>query len=144
MATLKTCFKCGEEKSTADFYRHPRMGDGLLGKCKECTKSDVRSNRAANSDYYREYDIERAKTDHRKAFLAESLKRIRQRWPEKNRARGLVSKAIRSGKISALPCWVCGSEQSEAHHPDYSMPLDVVWLCREHHKQLHAMTKESA
>ena len=32
-------------------------------------------------------------------------------------------------------CW-CG-KIGEAHHPDYSKPLDVIWLCSEHHAQVH-------
>jgi hypothetical protein len=32
---------------------------------------------------------------------------------------------------------VCGTWMVEAHHPDYSSPLDVVWLCRRHHTDLH-------
>jgi len=38
----KVCFKCGIKKDLNDFYVHPRMGDGHLNKCKECTKSDVK------------------------------------------------------------------------------------------------------
>jgi hypothetical protein len=26
-------------------------------------------------------------------------------------------------------------------HPDYQRPLHVVWLCRAHHKQLHAQQR---
>lgn len=38
---MKKCFKCGIEKPITDFYVHPKMGDGHLGKCKDCTKRDT-------------------------------------------------------------------------------------------------------
>jgi len=38
----KICFKCRAEKDLDGFYKHPQMGDGHLGKCKECTKKDAR------------------------------------------------------------------------------------------------------
>jgi len=43
MEVLKKCFKCNTEKPRSNFYAHSKMSDGLLGKCKECTKSDARS-----------------------------------------------------------------------------------------------------
>jgi hypothetical protein len=52
---MKTCFNCGTEKPLDDFYRHPTMKDGRLGKCKECTKADVRANYAAKRGQYQEY-----------------------------------------------------------------------------------------
>lgn len=65
-------------------------------------------------------------------------KRIqRQRYPEKIKAREAVSRAVKSGKLKRLPCEVCGDQNSQAHHEDYSRPLDVVWLCRKHHRQRH-------
>lgn len=52
----KVCFKCGGTFPLEGFYRNPRMADGHLGKCKDCTKAAVRANRAAKVDHYREYD----------------------------------------------------------------------------------------
>ena len=61
----------------------------------------------------------------------------KQRNPEKARARMLLNSAVKSGKILKYNCKVCGSEKSEAHHPDYNKPLDVVWFCRAHHIEEH-------
>ena len=48
-----------------------------------------------------------------------------------------VRYAIKVGKLVKTPCHVCGKEQVEGHHPDYSRPLDVAWLCKEHHLAIH-------
>jgi ribosomal protein L15E len=38
---------------------------------------------------------------------------------------------------------VCGAKKSVAHHEDYKKPLDVIWLCQEHHKAVHMRGLES-
>ena len=45
--------------------------------------------------------------------------------------------AILSGTLIRQPCEVCGATRVDAHHPDYSKPLDIQWLCRRHHKAKH-------
>lgn len=49
----------------------------------------------------------------------------------------MVNKAVKSGKLKKLPCVICGSENTHGHHDDYSKPLDVIWLCHEHHMEHH-------
>ena len=44
---------------------------------------------------------------------------------------------IKREKLIKENCSICNSPDSEAHHPDYSKPLEVVWLCRLHHVELH-------
>lgn len=144
----KRCFRCGEVKSLSEFYRHREMADGHLNKCKPCARADVRANRLARSDYYREYESERASRPHRVAARAAYAKanpaqfrRYRKRWiernPEKRAAHNALNNAKRSGRIEQEPCAECGREDSHAHHHDYSAPLDVTWLCAWCHAQEH-------
>jgi hypothetical protein len=60
----------------------------------------------------------------------------KERYPERIRARELVYKAKKSGKLLPQPCFVCGSEDVQAHHPDHSKPLEVIWLCPQHHREI--------
>jgi len=48
-----------------------------------------------------------------------------------------VAAAIADGTLTRQPCETCGAVPADAHHEDYDKPLEVVWLCRSHHKQLH-------
>lgn len=141
---MKTCFKCLKTLPLEAFYKHSRMGDGHLNKCKECTKTDVSQHRLQKIDEYRTYDRMRASQPHRKS----QAKRVQAEWkashPNRRAAQVQVGNALRRGDLKKQPCCVCGSD-AEAHHPDYDRPLDVVWLCRPHHKQAHALVqKETA
>ncbi len=51
---MKECFKCHVTKPLDEFYTHKGMTDGHLGKCKTCSKQDVRGNYAENRERYRE------------------------------------------------------------------------------------------
>lgn len=59
---------------------------------------------------------------------------------QKQRAHGAVGNAVAKG-ILEIPsvCSSCGecADKIEAHHEDYSKPLDVVWLCFKCHRSWH-------
>lgn len=135
---MKRCFKCLCEKPLDEFYRHAQMGDGHLNKCKDCTKKDVKEHRQREWERVRAYDRMRASQPHRVAKAKEIQAAWKAAHPERRSAQNKVWAALRSGKLQKQPCWECGSA-AEAHHPDYSRPLDVVWLCSTHHKQAHAL-----
>ena len=67
------------------------------------------------------------------------------KWLHMWRAHAAVSKAISEGKlVRPTACTQCGSsERIEGHHENYSKPLDVMWLCRVCHRELH-MAKNRA
>lgn len=148
--TEKTCFKCGITQPICAFYRHPMMKDGHLNKCKSCTKVDVRDNRVAHRDYYREYEASRSMLPHRiesrdvyqqtdagRAAARRARKRYAERYPSKRAAHIACKNAVRDGKLMRQPCEKCGSPVTQAHHDDYSRPLDVRWLCTTHHAEWH-------
>lgn len=57
----------------------------------------------------------------------------------RHHARWITARAIASGKLVRGACEVCGARRAvEAHHDDYYKPLSVRWLCRKHHRELHA------
>lgn len=136
--TTKRCFKCLCEKPFESFYKHSAMGDGRLGKCKECTKTDVKKHRQDNWEAVRAYDRLRASQPHRVATRQRVVAQYTEQYPHRKKANTAVGNALRSGKLKKQPCWVCGCN-AVAHHPDYDRPLDVVWLCQPHHKQAHAL-----
>ena len=111
---MKICIMCGEKEQA------PR---GKMPYCLDC-----------HAFYMREY---------RKAHALEEQKRRRKYYvsrlendrPKKN-ARSLANNALRFGNIQRQPCEKCG-EWAQMHHPDYSQPLIVVWLCKKHHIEHH-------
>lgn len=127
---MKRCFKCGVEQPIEEFYRHSEMGDGHLGKCKTCTKLDMRIDRATKPRV-REYDRARAKLPHRKAQAVRITRAWRQKHKDGDRAHRLANRA---GLTAPAVCEGCGlPKRMEKHHPDYSKPLLVVWLCKPCH-----------
>lgn len=96
-------------------------------------------------DWYRvnrERRLEVSKAYNRSESAKEMRRRVyeemRERYPEKYAARQAVLVALRKGQLTRKPCQSCGKERSQAHHPDYSQPLQVVWLCARCHAAVHS------
>lgn len=148
---MKTCKDCGNQKPKTDFY-------GVQNECKECTKARVRKYRADNMESVRAYDRQRGLDPKRQANnRANYRKRIstpegREREWQKKRgyinstkraANIIVGNYLRDGKLIRQPCERCGDNQAvDAHHEDYSKPLDVMWLCKKHHGERHREINE--
>jgi hypothetical protein len=102
--------------------------------------------------YYRSWYTKNVKrvAENSVRWHAEHPERIaesKRRWRAKNRhkiaAHTVVKRAIRDGLLVRGMCTakttqgVCGGI-AEAHHEDYSKPLEVVWLCCKHHQTRHS------
>lgn len=71
-----------------------------------------------------------------------SRRRIRQR------AKHAVLRAVRSGRLHRpVDCSRCGDiprRPVHGHHPDYSKPLQVEWLCQRCHADEHVKLNQIA
>ena len=152
---MKPCKTCNIEKPLSSFYVHKAMSDGYLNICKNCTKVRVAKHRELNISHIKEYDKKRAltpkrvearkqysKTEAGKNSHAKSIKKYREKHTDRYFAYIVFANAVKDGKVIKTPCFICGDINSEGHHPDYSRPLDVVWLCKKHHVEAHKLTKE--
>ena len=149
---MKECFKCKKNLDLSEFYKHPKMGDGHLNKCKNCTKQDSENRRKIKEKdihwFLNERKRHREKSKRYRELGKTSNSKIenhKKNWalknPEKIKAHIAVKNALRSGKMHRHPCCICGNK-AHAHHEDYSKPLEVIWLCPKHHSERHVQINE--
>jgi hypothetical protein len=68
-----------------------------------------------------------------------AVERHHLKYPERRSANLAVMNAIHSGKLKRpTVCSVCDKACApHGHHPDYSKPLEVIWMCQKCHVALH-------
>ena len=152
----KPCITCGEVKDIDCFYRHPKMKDGHLNKCKECQKKASKKTKDENPERSKEFGrryarkestikklSEKSKTNEFKEAKAMAQKKYRDKYKKKYIAVTAVNNAKRSGELVKPDfCSNCLIEcNPHAHHCDYNKPLDVTWLCDKCHKEWHISNK---
>lgn len=123
MEETKVCFKCVTEKPLSEFYKHKGMPDGHLGKCKECTKKDVREKYAENfkNPEYAERQRERGRDKYERLGYVN-----RKTAHEENKC---SSRFLRSRGVDTTGL--------EIHHWNYNNKNDVFILDRRLHKFIH-------
>lgn len=144
---MKTCKTCKKTLPETDFYANKASKDRLSYSCKECVKSISRA-RYATPEYiiasraryiankHKEADRHRAYYHkHKKEILERNKKYAYQKY-----SRGILAYAVKQGKvIKPTVCSFCGNGgKIEAHHADYSKPMEVIWLCIKCHHALHS------
>lgn len=95
-------------------YGHVSERNTKQAYCIEC--HDINNKNYKRKDYCEEFRIKNQK---------------------KIKVKTKVARAIRTGVLIRKKCAICGKEKTDAHHKDYSKPLDVIWLCRTHHSHIH-------
>jgi hypothetical protein len=123
----KVCFKCGINKPLTDYYVHKKMGDGHLGKCKECAKLDVKNKYVENIQSEEYVEKERARG-------REKYKRLN--YVERTQYKKPYSRSTRSIHRHLKAYGYCIVDK-EYHHWNYLFKYDVFILNKRAHKLVH-------
>lgn len=117
----KTCFKCQTTKPLTEYYKHPFMGDGHLGKCKDCTRNDasIRREQKLKDPQW----VERERRRHRA-----KARQMVVRYPEKAAAHKAIRTMRKTPNIH-LHHWSYLKE----HH------TDIIPLSAADHRKAHTM-----
>ena len=134
---MKKCSKCNQAKDDTEFYRCRTSLDGLEGACKKCRNKNSQANYRANREYYVKFFREREQRPERRAYRRAYDRAYQRSDRLQVKARISLTNALRAGTVTRQPCEVCGNIESQGHHDDYSKPLDVRWLCFQHHREHH-------
>ncbi len=127
----RVCELCQKEKSLEEFYRNKTRPLGRDYWCKECRlQYDSQNHRKARHLKWAKSDRGKQKRkDYSKEYYAKNRNKII--------AQRMVQKLVKMGVIQKMPCQECGETKVNGHHPDYTKPLEVKWLCQKHHWEAH-------
>lgn len=141
-----TCNRCGQAASVTEYQALVKRSL----RCRPClnAQSKVRRDRLkaegrpirVKPEYAKAYYDSHKSNPETKARRAADQRRYSAdpALRAKHEARWQTRRAISSGALVRQPCEVCGEAKVDAHHDDYTKPLDVRWLCKPHHREHHA------
>lgn len=119
----------------ASYKKHVENNPDFKANERERSRRHYEANKESRTE---QIDAYRA-TARGKETRRRSEARMKVKYPARYAARQAVKIALAKGELVKRPCEKCGDVVSQAHHSDYSKPLDVVWLCVKHHKEADKM-----
>lgn len=142
MINMIICSICCVPKPETEFYYHTRNGVKTpFSSCKQCHKDSVRFYRQTprGREVSRECCKRQSKSEYRKAKNRKHSLKWARNNKHKRSAHDRLLRAVKKGLIVKPNCCsICHQPcKPEAHHPDYSKPLEVLWLCQPCHRNQH-------
>ncbi len=123
----KKCIKCGKIKPIYEFYKHSKMSDGHLNKCKDCIRDEAHKRYLIKSkdEEWLEKERRRGRDKFKRLGYKGKFKQTRQICPELSNL---------SRRLKNMGFLVKGKD---LHHWNYNKPYSVFILSKKAHKNIH-------
>ena len=129
------CKHCNKEKSVKSFsWNNKKMG-WRSHTCLDCYNQQQRDKRERYPERYKEARKRYYKKN--RQIILDKIASYREQNSIKRYAQKIVEYAVKRGDIKKKTCEICGGKETEAHHDDYSKPLNIKWVCRKCHRRIH-------
>lgn len=141
----KKCSRCGLTLPITEFNWANKAEGKRQSVCRKCFSVYNKKRYASDPERFRR-GVKEYKLRDPDAVLRTRLATNRRR-PTKQNAQKCVEAALKSGALTNPGvCYGCGCGSSEhrieAHHHDYTKPLEVVWLCTPCHRRMDAQRRK--
>jgi hypothetical protein len=160
----KECTVCKQEKPLEEFAKSKTGKFGHDAQCKKCRYQKTgkryylenkekchanaskwaKENRISiNERVRKDYNVNPGKYLGRNKGNRENIQEQNRKYREKHRekinAQNVLRDHVKRGNIiKPSSCSICNSTHwIEAHHADYTKPLEVVWVCKKCHVAIH-------
>lgn len=146
---LNSCKECMREYKKSHYNANKQA---YLDKAKKQREKNPEEYKKYLNEYYLQ-NKEDLKAKAKEYVKTEQGKEVRRKCNRnyfskdinrfKHNARKKVLRALQKGTlIKPSECEVCGLELPlQAHHHDYSKPLDVRWVCIQCHENIHHLNE---
>ncbi len=133
----RICKRCKKILPIEQFIKAKDKPFGRGYRCVDCNRLNYRARRERNKETHRRKD--RAYYEKHREEILEKRRLYLKENKVKVAARQKVKNAVFNGTLVRpkfcskcnVDCW------PDAHHEDYSKPLEVEWLCRKCHQIKH-------
>ena len=148
------CGKCDAWQPPEAFHTDRSKTSGRSNICKQCHKDrrrdgtpETQTRAKERRRQWRRDNPKLAKAQRRQHYLKNRERVIAQtneykkRNKERHAAHTLVRLALAQGRLErGTECARCGDDYGpiQAHHHDYTKPLEVEWLCVSCHRNHHS------
>ncbi len=112
----------------------------MVNFCKECVRLRVQKYWSKDIEAKRKKERKRGRRRWKNHEYKEKRLEYQRKYRLKNKKKVSVwNKIQRTNIIKPKGCSICKKtiKELEKHHPDYNLPLDIIWCCIPCHRKFH-------